>query len=113
MQARAGVIYARELGVTRLGVAADETLYGQGLAQLVLSAARDLGFDAIDGGGGTLAEQARRVRAAGADGVYFAACGTPGDMLDLVAGVPDAKVFTGDCYLGQWRSLPQLTGGSS
>ena len=40
--------------------------------------------------------------------MYFATCGTPGDMLDLVAGVPDAKVFTGDCYLGQWRAAEQL-----
>ena len=113
VQARAGVVYAQELGVKHLGVVADETLYGPGLAQLVLSAASDAGLAAIDGGtGNTLGELLRRARAvaaAGADAVYFATCGTPGDMLDLVAGVADAKVFTGDCYLGQWRDQEQLT----
>ena len=109
VQARAGVIYAREVGVTRLGVVADETLYGQGLAQLVLSAARELGFDTIDGRGpGTLAEQARKATAAGADAVYFAACGPAGDMLDLAVGHP-GKVFTGDCYSRDlYPRVPQL-----
>lgn len=114
-QARAGIVYAREMRVKRLGVAADESLYGQGLAKLVLAAARDLDLDAVSAGkGGSLEAQARRLRAAGADALYVAACAPPGDLIDLAEAHGDAKLFTGDCYVSLnsdiSRPVPHLDG---
>jgi branched-chain amino acid transport system substrate-binding protein len=99
IQARAGVVYAREMGVKRLGVVADETQYGQGLAKLVLSAARDVGLDVIDRGtGADLGKRAQSATAAGADAVYFAACSPPDEMFEFAGLHRGSKVFTGDCY---------------
>ena len=115
VQARAAVGYALHLGVRRLGVVADDSVYGRGLARLVLSAASDMAVETIDGTGqGDVAAQAQWVTAEGADAVYFGACVPPGDMLALADAQGDVKTLTGDCYASinsfLPRPFPQLDG---
>lgn len=100
LDARAGVLYARAVGITRLGLVADKTLIGRSLVKLVRSEARDLGLPAVDAGpGGSVTAQVSRVLAAGADGVYFAACGAPGELSDIMGEHRSLRAVAGNCYL--------------
>ena len=100
LDGRAAVVYARALGITRLGLVADKTIKGQSLLKLVRSAVRDLDMPSVDAGPqGSVAEQVRRVLVAGADGVYFATCDAPGELIDILREHPNLRTVAGGCYL--------------
>jgi branched-chain amino acid transport system substrate-binding protein len=103
-QGAANALYAQELGLKNVFVLNDGETYGQGIANLFIDAAKELGIKIAgnqkwDKTASSYESIASRIKATGADGVFLGGivCNNGGKLIkDLKASLPDTQLLGPD-----------------
>jgi branched-chain amino acid transport system substrate-binding protein len=103
-QGAANALYAQELGLKNVFVVNDSETYGQGIANLFIKSAEELGIKIAgnqkwDKKASSYESVASRIKASGADGIFLGGiiCNNGGKLIkDLRAANPDVKILGPD-----------------